>query len=421
MRRKLAISFLLLIVLGLLAALPILINREMSSKTVVTQTIEPIAAENYEYGIRVDSLRVEKGFVRKNQSLSDILSYYNIPRETIHQAANLSRTVFDVRKIRAGNPYTVLWSRDSLPQLLYFVYEEDAVSYITYQMSEPLKVSRGAKPLSVDTVTTSGVIESSLWNALVDNGDDPNLANELSEVYAWTIDFFGIQEGDYYKVLYQKLSVEGRPVGIGKVLSACFHHGGKDLYAFRFEKGGEVGYYDEKAENLQRAFLKAPLRFKRISSGFSHGRMHPILKIRRPHLGVDYAADYGTPVQTIGDGTVIDKGWDKKGGGNYIKVKHNGTYTTLYMHLQGFAKGIRSGSRVQQGDVIGYVGSTGLSTGPHLDFRVFRNGSAIDPLKMESPPSEPVAREHQQEYFLLVNSWKGALDSLAVVEFSNPQ
>jgi murein DD-endopeptidase MepM/ murein hydrolase activator NlpD len=368
-----------------------------------------------EYGINCDSLKLERGVVRKNQSLSEILSFYDIGSEIIHQIASLSRPVFDVRKMKVGNPYTVIFSADSIPEPLYFIYEEDEVSYVTYHLKDQLKVQKGEKPLVREAKVASGVIESSLWNSLVENGNDPALASEMSEVYAWTIDFFGIQKGDYYKVMYEELLVEGKSIGVGKVLSACFHHAGSDIYAFRFESADGTGYYNEKGENLQRAFLKAPLRFKRISSGFSHGRMHPILKIRRPHLGVDYAADYGTPVQSIGDGTVIEKGWNKGGGGNYIKIKHNGAYTTLYMHLAGFAKGVKNGSRVQQGDVIGYVGSTGLSTGPHLDFRVFLNGKAIDPLKMESPPSEPVPAAYLEAFNHLKDSLKVGLDTTSVV------
>ena len=415
------ISGFLLVTLGLLIVFPILINRELTKEPAVLPTVSQPVEVLYEYGIRTDSLNIEKGIVRKNQSLSDILSIYNISSDIIHRIAALSRPIFDVRKIRTGNPYAILFSRDSVPEPLYFVYEEDEVSYVTYDLKEPIRVTKGAKPLVIDTALTTGIIETSLWNSLEDGGSDPDLANEMSEVYAWTIDFFGIQKGDYFKVIFEELSVEGKSIGTGKVVAACFHHGGKDLYAFRFEKNGEVGYYDEKGENLQRAFLKAPLRFKRISSTFSHSRMHPVLKIRRPHLGVDYAADYGTPVQAIGEGTVIARGWDPKGGGNYIKVRHNSTYTTVYMHLQGFAKGIREGARVNQGDIIGYVGSTGLATGPHLDFRVYRNGHAIDPLKMESPPAEPVAKEYLTEYFQIKDSFKSGLDTSLVVNFSNPQ
>jgi murein DD-endopeptidase MepM/ murein hydrolase activator NlpD len=305
----------------------------------------------------------------------------------------------------------VLLSKDTVPEVLYFIYEEDKTSYITYKLKDDLSVEKGEKNLTRELKYTAGTITSSLWNSLVENGNDPALAIEMSEVYAWTIDFFGIQRNDHFKVVFEELNVEDEAIGIGNVEAACFNHMGKDLFAYRFTHNGTTGYYDENGQNLQRAFLKAPLRFRRISSKFSNGRMHPILKIRRPHHGVDYAADYGTPVQTIGDGTVIEKGWNKGGGGNYIKIKHNSAYTTVYMHLAGFAKGLQTGSRVSQGEVIGYVGSTGLSTGPHLDFRVYFNGKAIDPLSMESPPSEPVAKEYLEQFFQVRDSLKVMLDS----------
>lgn len=415
MKKKLVVAAISIFILGILAIIPYLIGEYSGkSKSDIQPVAEPVE-QHFEYGINCDSLRIEKGVVRKNQSLSEILSLYDIGSELIHQIASLSRPVFDVRKMKVGNPYAIIFTNDTVPEPLYFIYEEDEVSYITYQLKDQINVKRSEKPLTRDTKIASGVIESSLWNSLVENGNDPELASEMSEVYAWTIDFFGIQKGDYYKVMYEDLKVEGESIGIGKVLAACFHHAGSDIYAFQFASNGEIGYYNEKGENLQRAFLKAPLRFKRISSGFSHGRMHPILKIRRPHLGVDYAADYGTPVQTIGEGTVIEKGWNKGGGGNYIKIKHNGAYSTLYMHLAGFAKGLKVGSRVHQGDIIGYVGSTGLSTGPHLDFRVFLNGQAIDPLKVESPPSEPVPAAYLEAFNTLKDSLKVGLDTTEVV------
>lgn len=415
MKKNLVLGLSGLMILGMLALIPYLVGYYGKKPAAVPETLSTPCEQHFEYGINCDSLRIERGVVRKNQSLSEILSFYDIGSEIIHQIANLSRPVFDVRKMKVGNPYTVLFSKDTVPEVLYFIYEEDEVSYITYRLKDQIKVEKGEKPLEKEMNMTSGVIESSLWNSLVENGGDPALASEMSEVYAWTIDFFGIQKGDYYKVVYEDLIVEGESIGVGNVLGACFNHMGKDLYAFRFTTNGETGYYDQNGQNLQRAFLKAPLRFKRISSKFSNGRMHPILKIRRPHHGVDYAADYGTPVQTIGDGTVIEKGWNKGGGGNYIKIKHNSAYTTVYMHLAGFAKGLKTGSRVQQGDVIGYVGSTGLSTGPHLDFRVFFNGHAIDPLSVESPPSEPVGKEYLEAFNQLRDSLMVTLDSLEVV------
>jgi murein DD-endopeptidase MepM/ murein hydrolase activator NlpD len=414
MKRKILYALAGFFILGILALIPFLIGHYGDKQPVVTETVELPAGQHFEYGINCDSLRIERGVVRQNQSLSEILSFYDIGSEIIHQIASLSRPIFDVRKLKVGNPYTILFSKDTVPEMLYFIYEEDAVSYITYGLEDKITVKKGAKPLTREIKTAGGTIESSLWNAMVGEGGDPELASEMSEVYAWTIDFFGIQKGDHYKVIYEELKVDGKPIGVGKILAACFNYMGNDIYAFRFGKNGETGYYDEKAQNLQRAFLKAPLRFKRISSKFSYSRMHPILKIMRPHLGVDYAADAGTPVQSIGEGTVIDKGWDGKGGGNYIKIRHNSAYTTLYMHLAGFAKGLHTGSRVQQGDVIGYVGSTGLATGPHLDFRFFKNGQAVDPLKVESPPSEPVSKAYLEEFNHLKDSLKVALDTIGV-------
>jgi murein DD-endopeptidase MepM/ murein hydrolase activator NlpD len=414
MKHKLALGTLTLLIFAILALVPYLIGY-YSEKTELVDETECLPAEQHiEYGINCDSLRIERGVVHKNQSLSEILSFYDIGSEIIHQVASLSRPVFDVRKMKEGNPYTILFSNDTVPEMLYFIYEEDEVSYITYELKDQIRVKRSEKPMAREIKVATGVIQSSLWNSLVENGYDPELASEMSEVYAWTIDFFGIQKGDYYKVIYEDLNVDGKSIGIGNVLAACFHHMDSDMYAFRFSSNGQTGYYNEKGENLQRAFLKAPLRFKRISSGFSRSRMHPILKIRRPHLGVDYAADYGTPVQTIGDGTVIEKGWNKGGGGNYIKIKHNGAYTTLYMHLAGFAKGLKAGSRVHQGDVIGFVGSTGLATGPHLDFRVYLNGQAIDPLKVESPPSEPVGAAYMATYNMMKDSLRTGLDTVHV-------
>jgi murein DD-endopeptidase MepM/ murein hydrolase activator NlpD len=248
---------------------------------------------------------------------------------------------------------------------------------------------------------------------MVDNDIDPNLANELSEIYAWTIDFFGIQKGDNFRVIYEKLFVEGEYVGLGQIIAAGFNHMGHDYNAFYFAPDSTGDFYDEEGGSMRRTFLKAPLRYRRISSGFSYSRMHPILKYRRPHLGVDYAAPAGTPVQSIGDGVVVSAGYTKQGGYT-IKVKHNGTYTTAYLHLQGFGKGIRQGVHVKQGQVIGYVGSTGLSTGPHLDFRFYRNGKAIDPLQVKAPPAKPVDTAYTEEYRHYADSLAVLLNNIVV-------
>ena len=364
------------------------------------------------YGIDVDTLLVIKSKIKKNEFLSDILLKYGISYGDIDYIARNTKHIFDVRKIVAGNKYSVICSSDSLNNALYFAYELSPSKYVLYSFGDSIIVQHGVKEIITVVDTISGVINSSLWNAMVDNGADPNLSNELSETYAWTIDFFGLQKGDTYKVIYEKQFVDSTYIGLKNIIASMFYHGGDSLYAFYFEQNGKGDYFDENGKSLQRTFLKAPLRFTRISSRFSNSRLHPVLKIRRPHHGVDYAAPSGTPVFTVGDGTVIKKGYQKRGGGNYIKIKHNGTYSTTYMHLKGYAKGIKVGDHVRQGDLLGYVGATGLATGPHLDFRFYRNGKPVDPLKVESPPSLPIDTANQASFDSVVTIYLDKLISI---------
>jgi len=373
-------------------------NFSPSDGDAVLDSEEIVYVPKTEYGIIVDSLFVIKEKVKKNEFLSDILLKYGVSYSTIDHLARFTRDTFDVRKIRVGNNYTVICDNDSSKKAQYFAYEINPYRYVLYNFKDSLEVTKGVKEITIELDTISGEITSSLWNSIADAGGDPNMANKLSEIYAWTIDFFGLQKGDSYKVYYEKQFVDGQYIELGKIIAADFYHGGDDNYAFYFEQNNQGDYFDEKGNSLQRTFLKAPLRYSRISSGFSNSRLHPVLKIRRPHHGVDYAAPSGTPVHTVGDGIVVKKGYQKRGGGNYIKIKHNGTYSTTYMHLKGYAKGMSVGKKVKQGDLIGYVGKTGLATGPHLDFRFYRNGKAINPLKVESPPSKPVDSAYIAEF-----------------------
>ncbi len=368
------------------------------------------------YGINIDSLKLEKKTVKRNEFLADILLDYDVDYPTIDRLARQSRDIFDVRKIRYGNPYTLMFTEDSLPHLQYFVYEINPIDYVVYDFDDSLRIKRAHKEITVKVDTATGIINSSLWNAMIDNHTDPNLANALSEIYAWTIDFFGIQKGDSYKVIYETRYADGEKIGIGNVLAATFNHMGDPYNAIYFVQDSTGDYFDESANSLRRTFLKAPLRYRRISSRFSYSRMHPVLKYRRPHLGVDYAADRGTPVMSVGDGRVIFAKWDKGGGGRAVKIKHNGTYTTLYMHLSKYGKGIKAGAHVRQGQVIGYVGASGLATGPHLDFRFYRNGKPVDPLKVESPPAEPVDSTNLARFEKEKQHWLRALQAITISE-----
>lgn len=407
-----------IILLVLLALIVILISHFYSSRN-TTHNIDPgneilaVPQPNLEYGIVVDSFKVIKDYIKRNQNLSEILSEYGVDYSVIDLIARKSRATFDVRKIRAGNTFTLLCTNDSASEVSFFIYESSPVDYVVFDLRDTVNILLGEKEVKKKISKASGKIESSLWNAMVDNNTNPNLANDLSEIYAWTIDFFGIQKGDRYKVIYEELFVDGKSIGTGKVLSSWFKHYDKDFYAFYFVHDTIADYFDDSGNSMRRTFLKAPLRFRRISSRFSHSRLHPILKVRRPHHGVDYAAAIGTPVHAVGDGVVIKVAWSG-GAGRMVKIKHNGTYTTAYLHLSRYGKGIKTGVHVKQGDVIGYVGSSGLSTGPHLDFRFYRNGKAIDPLKVESPPANPVDSAYLDIFLEFVDSMKVELDRIGV-------
>lgn len=359
---------------------------------------------HYKYGIPSDDFEVEEGVVGKNQNLSLILAKYKVPPAKIHEISQRCKDVFDLRKIRSGQNYTLFLAKDSLRTPEFFIYESNALEYVVVDFKENSDIYIGKKEVVRKEATAKAVITTSLWNAFSTAGVNPNLAITLSQIYAWTIDFYGIAKGDSVLVIYEESYVENKPLGDYKVKGAIFNYMGKDYFAIPFEQDDKLTFFDENGNSLQKSFLKAPLTYSRISSGFSNNRYHPVLKRYRAHHGVDYAAPTGTPVKTIGDGVVVKKAYQTNGGGNYVTIKHNSVYTTTYMHLSKFAKGIQPGKRVQQGDVIGYVGSTGLATGPHLDFRVYQNGTPINPLKMNSPPKEPVSKENMPQFIQVRDS-----------------
>ncbi len=350
------------------------------------------------FNIPVDSFTVVPGQVRRGQNLSDILLGKGITMTKIDEISKKSVLTFDVRKMKVNNPYYFFMNKKQGSKLDYFIYEINPVDYVVYDLRDSLRIYREKKPIITQIKTASGTITSSLWNTMKAQALNPTLAMDLSEIYDCSIDFFGIKKGDKFRVIYEEDFVNGKSIGIGRIFAAQFVHAGEDFYAFRFTQNNEETYFDDKGKSLKKAFLKAPLKFNRISSVFSASRFHPVLKIYRPHFGVDYAAPTGTPVVSIGDGTVIAKAYQAAGGGNYLKIKHNSAYTTSYMHLSGFGPGIASGVRVRQGQVIGYVGATGLASGPHLDYRVFLNGSPVDPLKVKAPPTQPVSEKNMKSY-----------------------
>jgi len=361
--------------------------------------VHPVAkiAQTIEYGIVTDSFKIDRDEVKPGENLGVIFSHLGVDQKIIDKLGTYTDGVFDIRKLRSGNTYTAMMSNDGKNKLTYFVYSINDTSYVIFDFRDSLHVHRDAKEVIRKLKSVSGEINSSLWSTMQEKGLDPNMAVALANIYQWTIDFYAIQKGDSFKAIYEELSVDGKPISIGEIHSAVFMHSGKPFYAYRFEQGNVTDYFDEKGENLRKEFLKAPLKFSRITSKFSNSRLHPILRIRRPHHGIDYAAPKGTPVHTIGNGTVLKASY-AGGAGRLVSIRHRNGYTTSYMHLSGFGPGIHAGSSVSQGQVIGYVGSSGLSTGSHLDFRVYKNNVAIDPLKVESPPALPVDKKYRPAF-----------------------
>lgn len=387
LRRLVTVTMLLLVIVTALLVLKDFILYPSTS-------VKVAAAPTLEYGIVTDSLSVLREEVKVNETLGSILTGLGADVSLVNRIHLFTEGVFDIRKLRQGNLYTAMFSTSKEKKLRYFIYEISDTNYVVFDFRDSLYVHKGNKEVEHRLQSASGKITSSLWNAIQEAGADPSLAIALADIYQWSIDFYAIQKDDEFKAIYEELSVEGKPAGLGIIHAAWFRHAGREYYAYRFHDNDKVDYFNEKGENVRREFLKAPLKFSRISSKFSHSRLHPVLRIRRPHHGVDYAAPRGTPVHTIGSGTVIRAGY-AGGAGRMVTVRHNSTYSTSYLHLAGFGPGIRTGAHVNQGQLIGFVGSSGLSTGPHLDFRFYKNGTPVDPLRVESPPALPVSRKNR--------------------------
>ena len=349
------------------------------------------------FGFVDDSLNHFSLIVKRNETLSDILEPYYLLNTNVSEIAKQSKPTFDLRKIRAGKKYHLYTDDDSLNTVKYLVYEKDNISYIVYDLCDSINIYNGKKEVTIVKETKTAVIKSSLYDALLENDASIELAIELSKIFAWQIDFYHLQKGDNFKVIYEEEYVDSQMVGIGKVLGAYFKSSGKEYLAIPFVQDSVFQYFDENGNSLRKEFLKTPMEFARISSRYSSRRLHPILKVYRPHTGVDYAAPTGTPIRTVGDGKVITASYTKSNG-NYVKIRHNSVYTTAYLHMSRFGKGIKKGTTVKQGQVIGYVGSTGLATGPHLHFMFYMNGSYVNPLKIEIPPSHPVKEELRNNF-----------------------
>ena len=383
-----------------------------------TEVVEPV----YLYGIDTTPYIVSNDSVRKGDTAGAILNRYGISSRKIYTLEQKADSIFPLRKIRDDRMYTtfIRTEEDStgIREILdYMVYHISNTEYATFAfVGDSVSVTRSAVPVRIERRCTNAEITSSLWGAIMKADLPYALADEFEDIFQWTVDFFGIQEGDSFTIIFDEKFVDSTSVGIGRIYGARFNTGKKTIYAIPFaNEHGKIAYWDYEGTSLKKQMLQAPLKYTRISSKFTYKRLHPVHRVYRPHTGVDYAAPSGTPVHSVADGVVTKAGWGG-GGGNTIKVKHSGGLETGYLHLKSFAKGIKVGTRVSQGQTIGYVGSTGTSTGPHLDYRIWQNGKPIDPLKITQQPSEPISKKLMPEFELVRDRVISEMDGTAATQ-----
>lgn len=366
-----------------------------------------------EFGLEAERFEIAEREVKRGETFAAVMADFDIPYNYVLELVDASSDVFDVRRIRPGQEFR-LYQDESGPR--HLVYRQDPIRYVVFDLDGEPRAEAAERPVDLVERSISGVITNSLYQSLIDAGADAELANRLADVYAWSIDFYRIQKNDRFEVVFEERQIDGQKVGIEKILAARFNHFGEDHNAFYFSPDGErAEYYDEEGNSLRKAFLSAPLKYTRISSRYTKRRFHPINRRYQPHLGTDYAAPTGTPIYTVGDGVVTEAGFGR-GNGNYVKIRHNGTYSTQYLHMSRIAGGMKPGRRVKQGEVIGYVGQTGLATGPHLCYRFWKNGQQVDPLKEQLPAADPIdpslLAAFEQQRDVLIAKFDGASGDL---------
>ena len=386
-------------------------NSSDADREVVESADSTVVA--YPLGFCPDSLKLVEGKIKNGHYFTTLMTGLGMTQQQAYDLSLACKDVFDVRALRVGQAYRAYYSGN----LEYVVYDRDKATCVVFDCTEPYDVWLYEKPVEIEQKYSDVTINTSLWNDMRKEGVSPLVIVGLSDIYAWTIDFFGLQKGDRFRVLYEQKVCDGEVIAIDTVRYAVFSHEGKDFSMVMYNQhdGGNI-WWNEKGESMRKAFLKAPLKFTRVSSGFSYARKHPVTRKVQPHTGVDYAAPKGTPVMTIGDGVVISAKYEGAGG-NTVRIRHNSVYTTAYLHLSKYAKGLKAGQRVRQGEVIGYVGSTGRSTGPHLDFRVWKNGTPINPLKMDSPPAEPIKEANRADFEKAYAQSKARIDTVQALTY----
>lgn len=357
-----------------------------------TPALDTYGFEEYRYDIL-------ESRIERNESLYIVLSRHGVSPDIIHRIQLEARGVINLNRMIPGQRYRV-YKEDNIATS--FVWRHSSTEYSVISWGDGIQIHNGTIPVEIRISTVSGTIRSSLANAISQEGVSQRLVVELANIYAWTVDFYGLRVGDQFSAVYEDRFVEGEYIGIGRIKAAEFEHRGNLRKAYYFDNGIQEGYFDDEGNSMRRAMMRVPFAYNpRISSSFSHNRLHPILNQRRPHYGTDYAAPTGTPILAAGDG-VITEAQRRGGNGNIVQIRHNSVYKTAYLHLSRFASGIRPGSTVKQGQVIGYVGQTGLATGPHLCYRLYKNNSPINSVTYDFPPSEGLNPDFMDQFALEV-------------------
>lgn len=375
------------------------------------ENIELPVPKIMKFGINFADYNVYEKKIQEGQNLSLLFNSYQIRSSKTTLKDSLSNYI-KPRDLKVRNDYYLLTQKNDSNRLEYFIYKKNPVEYIIADLRQNIKIQLYQKPIVIKETKIGGNITGSLSKTLSKNGLGRDVVEELSDIYKWSINFFKLKREDEFAMIYDERFVDDTlSIGMDYLKAIKFKHKGKDFYAFaRKNEKGEVEYFNEKGNQLKAMFLKAPLKFFRISSKYSLNRFHPVQKRMKPHLGTDYAAPHGTPILATANGVIIQKGYGS-GNGNYIKIKHNQTYSTQYLHMSRFRKGLKVGSYVNQGDVIGYVGSTGLATGPHVCYRFWKNNKQVNPLKLDLPNRDPLTKKEKNDFLKEIEPLKLKLDN----------
>lgn len=361
---------------------------------------ESIKGTSLKFGFPLDSVYFQENIIKKNEVFSNVLSANGLSSNLILLIENKAKDIFKFRNIKAGSKYHIIKSNECDEIPIAFIYEPDKYSYFICDLRNDIKVNLVEREVELCEESAFGSIESSLWQSLSKAGVDNSIIDKMEEALSTSVDFYHTQKGDEFKLIFEKKYIDGEYIGLGKLKAASYTTGNNTSYSMLYTSKDYEGYLDFDGRPARKTFLKAPVKFSRISSNFNLRRFHPIKNVTIPHLGTDYAAPYGTEIRAVSDGVVTAAAYGS-GNGNFVKIRHDKVYETQYLHMSRFAKGVRSGTRVRQGQTIGYVGATGLATGPHVCFRFWKNGKQINHLKEKMPAPEPLPASQLKSYFEL--------------------